>query len=241
MKHLSSLLTVGVVLAGAAPASAFSDHTLFAAGVDKGGGGGRFFTGSRADGYSCSVCHKDGPEATFTIEGLPDTLVSGTKYDLVIRWDHPEVPHALQLELATPSGAHPSVTVIPAAMLPPASRCGGTAAGEPAVYTIDVGVRRIVGVDDCNASSVNVSFVANGQPIELSIGGVVSDASGTADGDGIFERRIALGQRAASPGCAAGGPTGPVGLGLVTAALVLVPMIPTGRRRRSRRASRTSG
>ncbi len=188
------------VLVLPATAQAFSDKTLFAADVSTGGGGGRYFTGSRADGYACSVCHEGAPAPDIVIDGLPEKLEPGTRYELVLHWDRPEVPVALQLELATPTGAQPSVEVTPAAMLPAESRCESRADGLPAVYTFDVGMRRVVGVEGCGASSVAVSFVATGEPIDLAIAAVRSDASETAAGDGTFERRITLGQRVVASG-----------------------------------------
>jgi hypothetical protein len=129
------------------------------------------------------------------IDGLPDKLVTGERYDLVVHWDQPELPLALQLELATPGGSHPTVEVIPAADQPAGSRCDLIVDGPSAVYTFDVGTRRIVGVSDCHAQRVDVSFIANGEPIVLAIGAVRSDSSGTVDGDGTFERRIQIGTK----------------------------------------------
>jgi hypothetical protein len=166
---------------------------MFAMPVSGGGGGGRYFTGSRVDGYSCSVCHTGGTEPTVVIDGIPDKLVTGERYQLVVHWDRPEVPLGLQLELTTPENSHPTVEVTPDAEQPAESRCDQAPGGLSAVYTYDVGVRRIVGVADCNAARLDVSFVANGEPIVFAIGAVRSDGSGTADGDGTFERRIKVG------------------------------------------------
>lgn len=225
MRAAAWLVAVGLLVIGVpARAFAFSDPALFGQGVDKGGGGGRYFTGSRADGYACSVCHRGGPTPKFVVEGIPDAPVAGTRYDLVVRWDDPATPHALQLELVTPSGAHPSVTVAAAASLPAASRCEQKADGAPAIYTFDVGVRRIVGVEDCNAAMVTLSFVATGEPIELAIGAITSDASGTVEGDGTYELRTVIGEHLASSGgggCSTGGDPGGAGLvGLCGLALV---------------------
>jgi len=171
---------------------AFSDPDNYAKPVSVGGGDHRFFTGSHADGgYACSVCHHDGPAPDFVVDGIPDTLVAGTAYTLVVHWPHPDVPHSLQLELVTPSGAHPNVAI--PTMVPIESRCEISATQDSAIYTVDVGARRIVGVKDCGASAVAVSFVATGEPIELAIGGVVSDSDGTDGGDGPYELRTTLG------------------------------------------------
>ena len=205
-------------------AYAFSDPALFGQPVAAGGGGGRYFTGSRADGYGCSVCHRGGKPPDLVLDGVPDTLVTGTRYTLTVRWDHPEEPQALQLELTTPSGAHPSVEVTPAEMLPAESRCEQLPTGMPAVYTFDVGMRRIVGVEDCGASMVAVSFVATGEPIGLALAAVRSDGSGTADGDGVVEQRLTLGQHLSTSsggGCSTSTGRGSAAWGVLATAIVV--------------------
>ncbi len=213
-----------------ARAHAFSDPALFGEGVlDKGGSEGRYFTGSRVDGYACSVCHRGGVAPTFIVDGIPDAPVAGTRYELVIHWPDPDTAHALQLELMTPSGSSPSVAITPAAMLPPESRCDRQATGAPAVYTVDVGARRIVGVEDCHTGSVTVSFVATGEPIELAIAGITSNEAGDVDGDGTYELRTTIGEHLIATGgggCNATG--GDAGL------LCALALITAARRRRAR-------
>lgn len=67
--------------------SAFTEPRTYSASPDEGGGGGRWFTGSPAEGYSCAVCHTGpGPEP-LEIEGLPmDGYVPGQSYDVRIGW-----------------------------------------------------------------------------------------------------------------------------------------------------------
>lgn len=218
------------ILLAPATALAYSDPAMFGETIDEGGGAGRYFTGSRAEGYSCSVCHSGGKEPSFIVDPLPDVLQAGTKYSLVIHWPDPGSPQALQLELVTPSGAHPTVTIPAAAMLPAESRCEGASAGIPAVYSVDVGRRRIIGVEDCGASRVEISFIATGEPIDVAIGGVRSNEDGTPSGDGVFDDRFTLSQpRHASVGlCSTGGDAG----GLVVPLLACAAVI---RRRRSRK------
>jgi uncharacterized protein (TIGR03382 family) len=236
LRSWSVIAALALGLGLPATVHAFSDPALFAAPVASGGGGGRYFTGSRADGYACSVCHQGAPEPRLVIEGVPDKLETGTRYELRVHWDQPEIAVGLQLELATPSGAHPSVEVTPAAMLPAESRCAQLPDGAPAVYTFDVGVRRVVGVEDCGASMVAVSFIATGEPIDLSIGSVRSDSSGTADGDGVFERRLRLGDpfAVAGGGCSAAADHG----GAPTWCLLAVSALIARRRRASVRGAR---
>jgi hypothetical protein len=214
-------LAIAIVLAVPGAAHAFSDPALFGQPVAMGGGAGRYFTGSRVDGHACSVCHEGGGTAVFTVAGIPDAPVAGQRYELRVSWADPDTPHALQMELTGADGKHPSVSITPAAMLPAESRCGNVASGEPAVYLTDVSGRRIVGVEDCGAAAVTVAFVATGSPIELAIGGIVSDASGTVEGDAIFEQRTMIGAKLVATGgggCAAGGD----GIGLATGLLVLL-------------------
>lgn len=210
-------------------ALAYSDPAMFTGPVGEGGGGGRYFTGSRAEKYSCSVCHHGGDAPRFVVDPLPEQLEAAGRYTLVIHWDDPQSPQGLQLELATETGADPSVTIPAGMTLPATSRCEGSATGLPAVYATDVGNRRIVGVEDCGASRVEVSFIATGGPIEVSIGGVRSNEDGTPDGDGVFEDRFVLSPslRAGGAGCAAGGEPAGTMLPFIVALLL--------RRRRSRK------
>jgi len=189
-----------------AAASAHSDRALFDDPAIVGGAGGRYFTGSRVDGYACSVCHTGGGTTdAFTIDPLPETLEAGRRYDIFVRWTQPELQHSLNFELSMPNGGNPMIVIPTGGAVPRESRCNQAADGVPAVYLIEAGVRRVVGIEPCGASMVNASFVANGGPIELSIGAVIGDNSETPIGDATFERRITLGVRPAGPdgGCAA--------------------------------------
>jgi hypothetical protein len=197
-------------------ASAFSDPATYSADIVDGGGAGRYFTGARVDPYACSVCHRDATTTDFTLDPLPERLTPGQQYDVVVRWTDPETPHALHLELSLPDGAHPSVEAAP-------ETCADSA--EPAVYSIDIGARRVVGVKACGASTVSVSFTATAEPIDLAVSAVRGDRSDSAAGDATFERRITFNaQSSNSGGCNTTG-----GAGLLVALLAL-----TARRRRAR-------
>ncbi len=65
------------LLHGALPSSAAQAYRLadrFGADIDIGGGGGRYFTGSPQDGYTCGVCHVGAPAPDFELLGLPNPL-----------------------------------------------------------------------------------------------------------------------------------------------------------------------
>ena len=65
----------------------------------EGGGGTRYFSGSRNDGYACSVCHGTVVDGGFAIEGLPRTVVPGQHYQITVRWTQPELPHGVHVEI----------------------------------------------------------------------------------------------------------------------------------------------
>jgi hypothetical protein len=108
-----------------------------------------------------------------------------------MRWDPPELSHAIQVELSTLTG-HPGVELADADALPPEARCEGEPDGPPAVYAVDLGARRVIGVQDCGARELAFSFVATADPLFFSFGAVRSDGSATPEGDGVLEHRSAL-------------------------------------------------
>lgn len=221
-------ILVALLVAIPSVAVAFSDRELFDAPALEGGGGSRYFTGSRNDGYACSVCHGTVLDTGFAIEGLPRTVVQGQRYQITVRWTQPELPHGVHVEISNPDGSQAMVTTVPAAMLPAASRCGNLMSGEPAVYVLDRGVRKIVGVDPCGASAVTLDFTAGSGPVELAVAGVRGNRDDVATGDQIYEQRIVLGETAEVPsGCATGG--GTLGWGMLVLVLV-VPLLNVRRR-----------
>ncbi|MET0388368.1 MAG: hypothetical protein ABW321_20520 [Polyangiales bacterium] len=72
--------------------AAFTDPTLFGefpSEMDIGGGGGRYFSGSPADGYGCSVCHTSasGYQFPLYVQGLPmNGYIPGTPYNITLSW-----------------------------------------------------------------------------------------------------------------------------------------------------------
>src|SRR5262245_18116365 len=82
-----TLLASGALLLAANRARAFSDPLSYADSVDVGGGAGRWFTGSVADGFGCDVCHEGGAPVDLTIRGLPtDGFVPGLAYEVNVSW-----------------------------------------------------------------------------------------------------------------------------------------------------------
>lgn len=206
-----AVLTMLALSVFASDARAFSDAKFFADAPLEGGGDGRYFTGSPRDPFSCSVCHQGAAPPDIAITGLPEALVPGERHDVLIRWTKPELSHALTLELMTEGGGHAPIDLGALEELPAASRCDQNPQSDPAVYTVDVGERRVVGVQDCGASELRFSFEVPDAPVLYFAMGIVrSDSSGTPDGDGVVEVRRKLergGASSASDGCSVRAPS----------------------------------
>jgi hypothetical protein len=76
---------------GASSVRAYSAPEAYVEPASTGGGGGRWFTGSPADGFSCGVCHLPShglPEFPLYVAGLPlDTGYSlGSKHEINLSW-----------------------------------------------------------------------------------------------------------------------------------------------------------
>ncbi|MEY4514722.1 MAG: hypothetical protein RLZZ450_6844 [Pseudomonadota bacterium] len=195
------MLALYVLLVSAPGAArAFSDPELFAQPALRGGGGGRFFTGSPADGHACSVCHRGGVEPVVGVSGLPEVLDVGVQYEVTLRWTHPEIAHGLQLELLTEGSVSPVLELPLPALLTSGARCESSAQGDPAVYVTEAAGRKIVGVRDCGASELTFRFVApSARRVAFSASIVRSNSSGTAEGDGVRDLRRVIYARGQAP------------------------------------------
>jgi MYXO-CTERM domain-containing protein len=165
MRSAALVLLIATALPGAA--HAFSDYEVFALPVLEGGGGGRYFTGSSADGYTCGVCHLGGRQPNVELRGLPEReFVPGAVYDVEIIWQAFAVPHALNLEFVTPSGEAAGTIVLPDPnSLEPADRCDAVHENAVATQLIpESAPRQVLWVDDCGAQRVRFRYVAPNVP-----------------------------------------------------------------------------
>jgi hypothetical protein len=180
-------------------AQAFSDPAAFGDEVAMGGGGGRFFTGSPADGFGCDVCHGEGPQSDLLILGLPVTgYQAGTAYEVQVQWSAQLEHVGLALELTDDSGhGAGTLRLPPADELPEPERCepveDGLAAG---VLTELDAQRTILSVPDCGAKRVRFLWTAPADArgaVALSGGLVVSNAMADYGGDTttMFTRALA--------------------------------------------------
>jgi hypothetical protein len=111
-------------------ARAFSEPRTYAADPVAGGGGNRWFTGSPAEGYSCSDCHTGGMGARLYVEGLPDkTYVPGAVYDVRLSWPEFASEYTTryqQLKAAPVPGVNPPSMGVLAEIVADSGQGGGT-------------------------------------------------------------------------------------------------------------------
>jgi hypothetical protein len=191
------LLVIGfVLLAWPERGHAFSDPDQFAGAPLQGGGGGRYFTASFADGYGCNVCHRGGIEPKVQVSGLPvNGYQPGFTYDIEVTWQPvANHPHALQLELLGRDGRVPGqVTLLDQAAVDARGRCGGLATGKVAAYERVVGTRKVLGVEACEAQSLRFRFTPTNVPdLGFSASIITSDKTASVEGDGVTTLRRVL-------------------------------------------------
>jgi hypothetical protein len=185
---------IAAVLAAwpAGTARAFSSPAAYMDGVDLGGGGGRWFTGSSADGYGCDVCHEGAPGPELAVVGLPlDGFVPGTPYEVVVTWP-PLVQHvALVAEFTDEQRRGAGTLELPRfdPMTPPFERCSGEEEGFPSseFFTADAG-RQFVTVVDCGARMLRFKWTAPALvpgTVWFNLGFVASNDDVLPGGDGV--------------------------------------------------------
>ncbi len=217
-------------------ADAFSDEERFVEDSATGGGGGRYFTGSPVDGYGCAVCHRGGEEVRVQISGLPERFVPNTTYEVQVALQDLDASHALALELVMPPGEAAGSLALPAPeSVPAAQRCQAQASGSVPTTLHDVAGRQVLTLRDCGAQGMSFRWTApEASEVTFAVGIVRSDASGTAEGDGVRElSRVLLSasaSREVEAGCAVGkGEQSPLPLAVLAGLSWLVR-----RRRRAR-------
>lgn len=195
MKRAFCLGAVLALLAPRASVQAFSEPTLYTEQPVNGGGGGRFFTGSSLDAYSCAVCHRGGAAPVVEISGFPDRYEPGESYAIVVRWTKPSAMHSLNLEIIDRDGRGAGRLALPAAEdLADDDRCvlaeDEALRSVQASYLMPYGGRTVVGVRNCGARSLHFTFTApDDDKIALTAAVVRADASQDPNGDGVLELR----------------------------------------------------
>jgi hypothetical protein len=175
------------------PASAFSDPVNFGLAPLASGGGGRYFTGSPADGYTCKVCHAGGPEPQLTVLGLP---LSGyrpnERYEITVSWPDEVHKFGAALELTDLRG-QPAGTL----QLPSEGEIQAPEFCEPATdgilaaaLTRTASGRQVINLPDCGAKRIRFLWTAPARdvgPVWFAGSSVWSDGESDPDHDGVTD------------------------------------------------------
>jgi hypothetical protein len=197
-RRLSGALVAGSALWGwPGGARAFSDAATFAAPVLEAGGGGRYYTGSLAEGYGCDTCHRGGTAPLVTVAGLPARYVPRATYELRVSWPR-ELEHAAAvLEVTDERGRGVGMLALPAPDAYLAEEvCEPQELEQLAaqLYAADR-ERTVAATPDCGASLLRMQWTAPAERVGAVwvAGSVVSvnhDGNFTGDGARSFVRTI---------------------------------------------------
>lgn len=190
MKRWLLALVLGLGLGRSSSVHAYSDPGTFHAPVLEGGGGGRFFSGSPADGYGCDTCHIGGAQPKLQVSGVPSRYVPGATYELTLSWQAKDPDVAGLLELTDVRGQGAGTLALAAdADVHDEEFCEPRAQGIRAaqLFAADRG-RTIAAIADCGATQLRVQWTAPPQSmgaVWLAGSVVASDHKGDITGDGV--------------------------------------------------------
>lgn len=215
MSRWFSLLAVCVLIVATAAAPrrvfAYSDVDFFGITAPGGGGGGRHFTGSPVDGYTCAACHEGGTSPAIRVLGLPLAgYKQGGSYEITIDWSDCIEHFAAAVELTDMTGKRAGKLRLPATderqdpelceatialgadvvRVPPEDMATqlGFCGGDKGVLPVDC--RQVVHVRSCGSQRLRFLWsapVGNFGPIWFSGAAVAADNDGSDRGDGVAE------------------------------------------------------
>lgn len=159
-----------------------------------GGSGGRYFTGSPADRYTCKVCHTGGASPDVRVGGLPfDGYTPGQTYQIVIDWDDALPSVAFNLEMTDRTGQGlGTFSVPPVEQLTPADLCGVSSG----VVVSSDGGRTMAIMPECGAHQATLRWTAplttadpNGAWPQAWFSGsvIATNKDGSVEGDGVLD------------------------------------------------------
>ncbi|MGE0792120.1 MAG: hypothetical protein AB7S26_40985 [Sandaracinaceae bacterium] len=192
------------ILAAPTSASAFSNHLTFGRDpiepdpmdpmMQSGGGGGRYFTGSVLDGYTCEVCHRGGPPLNnFAVNGWPEDGYTPGGGDVAIEVRLPEARiSAASIEVVTETGSGAGELV-----LEPNPQADDSCPAVPpemaynAANVVEIPQSRTVAVMDACAGVRRLRVrwtppAMNVGAVWLNVASVGSDGSGDPEGDTVY-------------------------------------------------------
>ncbi|MCP5065301.1 MAG: hypothetical protein GY946_01935 [bacterium] len=177
------------LLGASLPARAYSTPRAYADAALSGGGGGRFFTGSPHDRYTCEVCHDDGVVPGLQVDGIPsEPFVPGQSYEFAVRVTAPpEVSVSAVVEVAERGGtAVGTMEVLSTEELGSDELCASGLPGA-AVHNAEPG-RLVAALAKCGATLLRFRWVAPEQAsrdAKVYVVAVAADESDDPDGDGV--------------------------------------------------------
>jgi hypothetical protein len=224
VRHASALVAALLFASGA---RAYSDPTIYAEDPLAGGGGGRYFTGSSADGFGCDVCHAGGEVVDLAISGLPlDGFEPGVGYEITIGWPASAEHVAIVAELTDEARLGAGTLELPRPdATPEPERCSGELLGAPSsdLHAAEGG-RQLVSVIDCGARALRFRWTAPvvaPERVWFHVGFITTDEDTTPAGDGVTMARqvlpragTALPARVLAQGCSGTYARGEYGAGL---------------------------
>lgn len=247
---VTAVLAASSFAFAATPVRAYSDPSGFASNpLDDGGGGGRWFTGSPGDGYTCAVCHSGAQGPPLVVEGLPiEGYIPGAMYEVTVDWPDTLLRAGVSAEITDERGAGAGTIHLPEGSTADVrEECaaefgqGILATQRNEVPSVDPQLpsRVVLNVAACGAQRMRFLWVAPSPPMgTLWLSGAIVASDGMADvrGDGVtnFARPIGVGTSvpvaSTVGGCSsAGSPSQASTQGW----LLLACVVMFGRRRRS--------
>jgi hypothetical protein len=187
----AALLTPGTALA-------FRNPELFRGSAIGGGGGGKYFTLSRAEGYGCAVCHSQGEPVSVQVRNLPKTgFIPGAQYRITVDWPDDQPSVALNLELTDFDGAPFGQVIAPDPLtLSPADLCPQSEAPS-AGQTVeqDASGRRVLLIAECGQAQTSFDWIAPSAPAQGYFSGSItfSNRNGKLTGDSVVDLSAAFG------------------------------------------------
>jgi hypothetical protein len=177
----------------AGSARAFSDPFSFNLTPVAAGGGGRFFTGSPADGYTCKSCHSGGPAPKASVLGLPlSGYRPGSRYEVSVRWPAEFTKISLAVELTDQQGkAAGSLLLPPEGEVQPGELCEPIEEQVVAAQLNELTPgRQVINVPDCGSKSVRFLWTAPASdigPVWFAGSMVLSDGESDPFHDGVTD------------------------------------------------------
>ena len=242
LRGFGFVLGAGLLLAPGS-ALAFSDPITFGKPTLAAGGGGHYFTGSPADGYTCKVCHAGGTEPKLSVKGLPlSGYRLGASYEVMVSWQSSDKV-SLALELTDDKGQRAGSLQLPdEAEVQIPELCEPADALVPAASLTEIDTRQVISVAECGSKRVRFLWTAPTTDVGrvwFSGAAVSSDAESDTEHDGVTDFGRVIGSPAVAsstnaqcgavaPGSAHGNS---LGIGLLLATLGLCKAN-RGRRRR---------